>query len=98
MRGWFYVLSNPEMSGLLKVGRTTEHPRMRAAQLHTTGVPTPFKWNMPFGSIVSTRLNARSTENLSRTGCTESGSSLRSSSRLTSGRWRSLSLGCVLTF
>lgn len=43
MRGWVYVLSNRGMPGLLKVGRTAEHPRARAAQLHTTGVPTPFK-------------------------------------------------------
>lgn len=43
MRGWVYVLSNRGMPGLLKVGRTTEHPRTRAAQLHTTGVPTPFQ-------------------------------------------------------
>ncbi|MCX7584885.1 GIY-YIG nuclease family protein [Phenylobacterium sp. 58.2.17] len=43
MRGWVYVLSNQGMPGLLKVGRTAEHPRTRAAQLHTTGVPTPFQ-------------------------------------------------------
>lgn len=31
------------MTGYLKVGRTTDHYRTRAAQLHTTGVPAPFQ-------------------------------------------------------
>lgn len=43
MRGWVYVMSNPAMPGYLKVGRTTDHYRTRAAQLHTTGVPAAFK-------------------------------------------------------
>lgn len=43
MRGWVYVMSNPAMPGYLKVGHTTDHYLMRAAQLHTTGVPAAFK-------------------------------------------------------
>ena len=37
-----YCLSNPSMSGLYKIGRTSKTPEERAAQLFTTGVPEPF--------------------------------------------------------
>ncbi len=38
-----YVLSNPAMPGLVKIGRTTqEDANIRIAQLYTTGVPVPF--------------------------------------------------------
>lgn len=39
---YLYVLSNPSMPGLIKVGKTTTHPDQRMAELHSTGVPTPF--------------------------------------------------------
>jgi hypothetical protein len=43
-RGYIYVLSNPSMPGIVKVGRTFREPRARAAELSaSTGVPTPFK-------------------------------------------------------
>lgn len=43
-RGYVYVLSNPSMPGIVKVGRTFREPRARAAELSAaTGVPTPFK-------------------------------------------------------
>ena len=41
--GWLYCLSNPSMPGLLKIGQTKNEPKLRAEQLHTTGVPLPFK-------------------------------------------------------
>lgn len=41
-RGYIYVLSNPSMPGLLKVGRCIDGGRARAKQLYQTGVPTPF--------------------------------------------------------
>ena len=41
--GYLYVLSNPEMPGLLKVGHTTRSVPDRVAELNSaTGVPRPF--------------------------------------------------------
>jgi len=36
-------MSNPSMPGLLKVGMTDRTPEIRAGELFSTGVPTPFK-------------------------------------------------------
>lgn len=42
-RGYVYVLSNPSMPGIVKIGRTFRDPGARAAELSgATGVPTPF--------------------------------------------------------
>ena len=41
-KGYVYVLSNPAMPGLVKVGMTRGNPSLRAAQLSTTGVPENF--------------------------------------------------------
>lgn len=39
-----YVLSNPAMPGLIKIGKTSkEDVSIRIAQLYSTGVPVPFK-------------------------------------------------------
>ena len=39
-----YVLSNPAMSGLVKIGKTTQTDvTLRMNQLYTTGVPVPFE-------------------------------------------------------
>lgn len=39
-----YVLTNPAMPGLVKIGRTTrEDPQVRMNELYTTGVPLPFE-------------------------------------------------------
>ena len=43
MRGFIYVLSNPELSGLLKIGKTSEDPKNRSDDLYSTGLPAPFK-------------------------------------------------------
>lgn len=48
--GFVYVLSNPAMPGLVKVGYTTGDPERRAAELSsTTGVPSKFvvEWFLP---------------------------------------------------
>ena len=41
--GWVYVLTNPAMPGLVKIGLTSRNPQVRAAELtQATGVPAPF--------------------------------------------------------
>lgn len=42
MKGFVYILSNPCMPGIVKVGRTTRTVEGRALELYQTGVPTPF--------------------------------------------------------
>lgn len=42
MRGWIYVISNPAMPGLVKVGFSRQDPDGRAAQFAQTGVPHPY--------------------------------------------------------
>lgn len=42
-KGFVYVLSNAGMPGLLKIGSSTKVPTARAAELNTTGVPSPFE-------------------------------------------------------
>jgi hypothetical protein len=41
--GFVYILTNPSMPGLVKVGKTTNTPNQRMGELHSTGVPTPFE-------------------------------------------------------
>lgn len=41
-KGYVYILSNPAMPGIVKVGRTSGDPECRAVQLQSTGVPLPF--------------------------------------------------------
>lgn len=41
--GYIYILINPSLEGLIKVGKTTRDPIDRAVELSkATGVPTPF--------------------------------------------------------
>lgn len=41
--GWVYILTNPSMPGLVKIGLTTRSLEARAAELAAaTGVPVPF--------------------------------------------------------
>lgn len=42
-KGYVYILSNPAMPGIVKIGRTTGTVEDRARQLFQTGVPTQFK-------------------------------------------------------
>ena len=43
IRGWVYVISNPAMPNLLKVGFTLKDPALRAKELAGTGIAHPFK-------------------------------------------------------
>lgn len=40
--GYVYVLSNPAMPGILKIGKSIKGGRNRATELFSTGVPSPF--------------------------------------------------------
>jgi len=40
-RGYVYALTNPDMPGLVKIGKSRD-PDLRASELFTTGVPHPF--------------------------------------------------------
>jgi hypothetical protein len=48
---YVYILTNESLPGIVKIGMTTKKPSERAAELHTTGVPTPFivfaAWKIP---------------------------------------------------
>ncbi|MDQ2256451.1 GIY-YIG nuclease family protein [Enterobacter soli] len=51
MEGWVYVLSNPCMPGIYKIGMTTTSPEVRARELSSaTGVPAPFNVEAAFYS------------------------------------------------
>ena len=51
MNGYIYALSNESFPGMLKIGMTRKAPVERAAELSSTGVPTPFR--VEFSIIVS---------------------------------------------
>jgi hypothetical protein len=40
--GYVYILLNPALKGQVKIGRTTNSPEERAAELSTTGLPHDF--------------------------------------------------------
>jgi serine/threonine-protein kinase HipA len=40
--GWLYILSNPAMPGMVKVGMSTVSSARRAKEIDTSGVPLPF--------------------------------------------------------
>ena len=43
LRGWVYVIDNPAMPGLLKVGFSMKDPAIRATDLAHTGSPYPYR-------------------------------------------------------
>lgn len=55
-KGFIYVMSNPAMPGLLKVGVSVKIPEERAAELYTTGVPAPF--SLDYYCIVNDAIEA----------------------------------------
>ena len=48
MSGYLYVLSNPALPGLLKIGRTKATPASRLRQLSSTSVPSHFVLEVAF--------------------------------------------------
>lgn len=42
-KGFVYILTNPSMPGLVKIGKTIRSVEGRAQELYQTGVPMPFK-------------------------------------------------------
>ncbi len=43
-KGYVYILTNPSMPGLVKIGKTTRNSQTRAREISSgTGVPTPYK-------------------------------------------------------
>lgn len=42
-KGYVYILTNPSMPSIVKIGKTTRTPQQRCDELWQTGVPTPFK-------------------------------------------------------
>lgn len=42
-RGYVYIMQNKAFPDLLKIGKTTRSPNVRAAELSSTGVPHPFE-------------------------------------------------------
>lgn len=43
MRGWVYIISNPAMPGLIKIGHSLKDPNLRAQELNNTGSPHPYR-------------------------------------------------------
>ena len=43
MKGWVYVISNPSMPGVVKVGYSMKDPSIRANDLDSTGMPTAYR-------------------------------------------------------
>lgn len=66
-KGWVYVLSNPSMPGMYKIGLTRIHPNQRAGQLSkSSGSPTDFVVEAKFISADPERDEKIIHESLSR--------------------------------
>ena len=42
MKGYVYIISNPAMPGIFKIGFTRKNPELRAKEFDSTGVPHPY--------------------------------------------------------
>lgn len=64
IRGWVYVISNPSIPGLIKIGFSRKDPVLRARELDGTGLPTPYR--VEFDALVwnPSRLERRVHERL----------------------------------
>jgi hypothetical protein len=51
MKGWVYVISNPAMPAVVKIGYSMKDPSLRAEQLFSTGVP--HKYTVEFEALVA---------------------------------------------
>lgn len=68
MYGFLYVLTNPSMPGLAKVGQSEKHPASRATELSNhTGIPTPF--GVAFYIEVTNRVEAEQRVHSALKGC-----------------------------
>ena len=47
MEGSVYVLTNPAMPNMVKIGKTTRDVELRLADLYSTGVPLPLECEYP---------------------------------------------------
>ena len=50
-RGFVYVMTNRSHRRMVKIGSTAKHPRVRAKELSSTGVPHPFRVHWHSGRI-----------------------------------------------
>lgn len=57
--GYVYILSNPAMPNMLKIGYTAIHPSKRIKQLDTTGVPEKFSLEFALRSDFARRIEAQ---------------------------------------
>jgi hypothetical protein len=51
MKGWVYVISNPAMPGLVKVGYSLKDPQIRANEFGGAG--TPHKFQVEYQCLVN---------------------------------------------
>lgn len=65
-QGYVYILSNPSMPGMVKIGKTTRTVEQRCSELHQTGVPTPFVVEYEVLSPNCTELEAAMHRHLSK--------------------------------
>lgn len=70
-QGYVYILSNPSMPSLVKIGRTAHDPEGRASQLFQTGVPQPFVVELAVKSPDCVALESDLHEHLSRSRLTK---------------------------
>lgn len=67
--GFVYVMSNPAMRGLVKIGMTTGTPMQRAHELSTTGVPEPFSIEFAVYADDARKLERECHEHFSKNRC-----------------------------
>ena len=64
-KGYVYIMVNPSMPGLVKIGKTMRSPGDRARELYQTGVPAPFALFSAFKSPDCTELEQAAHKGLS---------------------------------